>query len=541
MTEEITTKHLLNFLQEFKQSMEIKSTSMEGKIGATNDKIDKMDGKFKKMEGNIKELSNRIDAGDEKSERVNSRMNDRLYNLEKEMKRSVELKKHRENLKSKEKSATKNQETPEEQVDKTTRAVNHVINDKEITENVSTGTASSFRSDWARAMEMELEQAAAVKIQPPGRNFRREYPEVKDLTRNEREVPNNWEQAEDEDTDYLEQKREKVVPKIRKPVVVTNWFGADTTTDESTGEEDDNRWTEVERKKKADKKRKQMATKKEQKMKECALKARNMVGLGPIGIEDIEYRRSAQVGFEAAKKLAVKDFLADNLGYIKEELDSMEIAETRSTRTEGEILNVAFASNDDVREIHIRKAESQNDEITVRNYIPPNFFERYKAINKICNERRQENKNLKTQIRFGKRDIEVFTKIRGETTGFKLVALKDFTDVEQLPAYDHSIKWKIHPDRPPRRKVRYQNQKQDTGSSTAQATGQEETPKQLARVNSNSVTNESKKARMSAPSSGSQTSDSSSDGEMDLSGSEGVKPDSPASRNLVSKDQSITQ
>ena len=276
-------------------------------------------------------------------------------------------------------------------------------------------------------------------------------------------------------------------------------------------------------------------------MKECALKARNMVGLGPIGIEDIEYRRSSQVGFEAAKKLAVKDFLADNLGYNKEELDSMEIAETRSTRTEGEILNVAFASNDDVREIHIRKAESQNDEITVRNYIPPNFFERYKALNKICNEKRLDNKNLKTQLRFGKKDIEVFTKIRGESTGFKLVKLNEFTAIDDLPGYDHSIKWKITPDRPPRRKVNYQNQRQEIRSSNTQSTGQEEPPKQLARVNSNSVTNESKKARMSAPSSGSQTSESSSDGDMELSDSEGVKSDGPASRNIVSKDQTSTQ
>ena len=74
---------------------------MEGKIGATNDKIDKMDGKFKKMENNMKELSNRMDVGDEKTDKINSRMNERLDNLEKEMKRSLELKKNRENLKVK--------------------------------------------------------------------------------------------------------------------------------------------------------------------------------------------------------------------------------------------------------------------------------------------------------------------------------------------------------------------------------------------------------------------------------------------------------
>ena len=147
----------------------------------------------------------------------------------------------------------------------------------------------------------------------------------------------------------------------------------------------------------------------------------------------INERRSDTVGFDQAKKLAVKDFLADYLGYNKEELDELMIAETKIAPSGDDIINVAFASHDDTRELHIRRAESQNEEITVCNYIPPNFYERYTHLNKVCQEMRQKDNTLRTQLRFGKKDIEVFTKHKGDPTGFRVVKLDDFTDISKIP------------------------------------------------------------------------------------------------------------
>ena len=80
---------------------------------------------------------------------------------------------------------------------------------------------------------------------------------------------------------------------------------------------------------------------------------------------------------------------------------------------------MALDDLDMVKELHIRKAESMNDDITVINYIPPQIYNRYMRLNKICAERRYVDKNLKTQIRFGKQDLEILTKERGSRELFK--------------------------------------------------------------------------------------------------------------------------
>ena len=104
----------------------------------------------------------------------------------------------------------------------------------------------------------------------------------------------------------------------------------------------------------------------------------------------------------------------------------------------------------DIRELYSRKAESRNDNLTIRNYVPPNFHERFMFLNKICAEKRAENPQLKTQIRFGKKDVEIYTKLRGDDHGFKKVPLEDFTDPKMIPKFDAKIKWRRYKDKIPR-------------------------------------------------------------------------------------------
>ena len=117
----------------------------------------------------------------------------------------------------------------------------------------------------------------------------------------------------------------------------------------------------------------------------------------------------------------------------------------------GDILYAALEDQNEVKEMYRRKAEMRNYEIMLKNYIPPQYFARYNALNKLCSERRKMNPLLKTEIRFNMRGMELLTK--GEEEGFRTVDIKDFCGTENLPAYDASIKWRAQTDRQPRRRL----------------------------------------------------------------------------------------
>ena len=110
----------------------------------------------------------------------------------------------------------------------------------------------------------------------------------------------------------------------------------------------------------------------------------------------------------------------------------------------------------------MRKAELRNDNITLRNYIPPNFHDRVYALamTAICTEKRKAEPGLKMQLRFGRRDIEVFVKTKGEEGGFKKVNLEEFTDVSGIPEYNHEIRWKRYVDKLQRKVTSYREEKE---------------------------------------------------------------------------------
>ena len=57
--------------------------------------------------------------------------------------------------------------------------------------------------------------------------------------------------------------------------------------------------------------------------------------------------------------------------------------------TKGEdVMNIALATEDDIRELYLRKAEMQDDKIIVRSYVPPNFYERFFHLGRICTEKK---------------------------------------------------------------------------------------------------------------------------------------------------------
>ena len=178
-------------------------------------------------------------------------------------------------------------------------------------------------------------------------------------------------------------------------------------------------------------------------------KAACMVGLGPISNDTLKYFEDKGMNQEQARTSAVSEFLNYRLGFSEEDLKDA-IKETKQAGTE-DVIYMATEDEDLIKEIYFRKADSRNDKIIVRNYIPPQLHARFMSLNNICKDKRAKNVDLKTQIRFGKKDLEIFTKEKGKNEPFKKVSLAEFTEEEDLPLFDHAITWKRYKDRKTRR------------------------------------------------------------------------------------------
>ena len=310
--------------------------------------------------------------------------------------------------------------------------------------------------------------------------------------------------------------------KVRKPVTVKNWFGLDSSSNEES-EEDDSCWTDVDRKKKRQERKKISDIRKNKLKEECSSRAAHMASLGPITTETVNYFKTDGVSFEDAKILAVKEFLACQLEYDEDELKEIDIVETRISTRGDDILSIALADENHIKELYMRKAELKRDEITIRSYIPPNFFERYMALNRIASDKRNNDPDLRTQLRFGNKDIEIYVKYLNEETGYKRISITDFTDLE-IPPFDSNISWKRYTDRLPRKVIDKptapksrpsmvgQVQKAKRGPQIHSAhppsglppQRKEQETQQLKRANSNTTTSASKKDKLNADSSDDQ-------------------------------------
>ena len=175
---------------------------------------------------------------------------------------------------------------------------------------------------------------------------------------------------------------------------------------------------------------------------------RIMVSLGPLLWNSVEYFKNGKTNYDEAKKQAVFEFLQYNLNYSTGELEELEITDTRMS-SKDEVINIAFVNEDNIRELYSRKAESRNDNIILRCYVPPNFHERLMALSRVCTDKRKNDSTLKTQLRFGKHDVEILVKTKGEDGGFKKVDLDEFTDMNLIPKFNHLIKWRKYNDKPP--------------------------------------------------------------------------------------------
>ena len=115
---------------------------------------------------------------------------------------------------------------------------------------------------------------------------------------------------------------------------------------------------------------------------------------------------------------------------------------------------------EDIKEIYTRISECQDDRVITKSYVPPQLYARYMHLSKICTEERKKYDRIKTQLRYGKKDIEIYIKYKGSKEPFTQEKMVYFTDVTLVPVYDHSKKWLARGDKPPRRKVIYNNRQE---------------------------------------------------------------------------------
>ena len=244
------------------------------------------------------------------------------------------------------------------------------------------------------------------------------------------------------------EKRKKKKMGMKK---LRSWFGDESSEEEisSDDSEDNNEWDKIERKKRNKDKKKRRKEAKDNIIAVTLEKTNHIIGLGPIPDEALTKHKD----FKKAKMEAVREFLKDNLMFDDEELDEMDIKETVLSAAKDGVIYVGFDKKEDIHEIRMRIAESQNNAIIARNFIPPQIFERYMYVSNMCKLLRVKDDTLRTQVRFGATDVEVLFKTRGSKEPYRQQSLASLTNTDDIPKFNFEKKWKQRQDRPPRTNV----------------------------------------------------------------------------------------
>ena len=258
--------------------------------------------------------------------------------------------------------------------------------------------------------------------------------------------------------------KEKIVEKEKKEKKEVNIKFGDSDESGDYHSNDDWSWSEsdgdwqgtIGREEKNKEKRRKNKRKKKMKEYETASKARNMIGIHPLTQKSIDFYNNKGNNFKEAKILAVRDFLENVLEFEKEEVEEMIITDTQISRKGDDVMYIGVQDHEVISEIHKKIAACQNPEIYARNFVPPQFFDRYIGMNKMCAEWRFNDKNLKTQLRFSKSDIEILTKIKGTDEPYRLHKLTE-EQTKLIPKFDHGRVWTKRTDRPVRNQRNYSN------------------------------------------------------------------------------------
>ena len=175
-------------------------------------------------------------------------------------------------------------------------------------------------------------------------------------------------------------------------------------------------------------------------MADVANKARRMIGLGPVDNQNIN-KIEKELGSRAeAEKQVVIDLLKESLEFDEDDIEALNILETKQAASM-DIIYIAVENPNHIKEIYHRRAASGLDDLITREYIPPQYYERYKALANRASELRAQDKSLKTQIRWGQKYIEIFTKEKGSNEPLQKINLDEFMGYCPLPPFDNNRIW----------------------------------------------------------------------------------------------------
>ena len=145
------------------------------------------------------------------------------------------------------------------------------------------------------------------------------------------------------------------------------------------------------------------------------------------------------------------NMLSEYLQLNEEERKYFVILETVIAKNDEDLIYVTFKDFESIRDIRTRVTQIKNEEIKVRNFIPPQFWTRYRFLSNYCSDERAKDTNVKTMIRFNDTDLEVLFKDRSVDDQYNIVSLKDIEkEAGSIPKFDHSVIWNRRQDRPPK-------------------------------------------------------------------------------------------
>ena len=280
------------------------------------------------------------------------------------------------------------------------------------------------KSSWARDLDKGMkEDGEKVK----GRVDKEERKEKKDTT-----------------------EEEKV--KVRKPNYIgeSEESGSFHTEEDWSWSESDGNWQGVINRGEKNKERKKLMKKKKRKKEtETARKAYNMIGISPIEKKVIDENYKKVKDYNEAKRMAVREYLVEVLDFDREEALNIDITDTQMSRKDDNVMYIAVEDHDIITDIHRKIAECRKPEIFARNFIPPQFFAQFCALNNLCKDWRVEDAKLKTQIRFSKVGLDILTKEKGTNKPFRISKLSA-EEKATIPKFDHTLSWNRRKDRPNR-------------------------------------------------------------------------------------------
>ena len=309
-----------------------------------------------------------------------------------------------------------------------------------------------------KSKKKEEERRARTREENREKNWKKEI-EIKERVEKDKENEKLDDKEKkkiiDKQTKELAKKeKEMKLKKLKDELKIGNDSGDSHNEEDWSWEESDAEWQGTEDRKEKEKKKKIERYRRRKHMEEkTAKKAHHMIGLGPIRQNSVDYFMTITADYTLAKEMAVREFLNEYLQFTEEEIENFVVIDTMISK-EQDIIYVTFANHDSIKDIQSRVAEVRLDEVSTRIYIPPQYWARYSALSNYCKRLREDNKNLKTIIRFSEKDVEVLVKDRNMEGQYKVVPLMEIEKTEDIPKFDHSIQWRRRQDRPPKMKVK---------------------------------------------------------------------------------------